>query len=93
MFTVVFHVLQMPKRKKRGNEWQQRKRARERMRERRRNDQTDDGLAPHDVLKTSVPCGTVDEAVMASPSNVLGQVSMGFSLKEEKPLARVQASP
>nr|XP_022310999.1 uncharacterized protein LOC111116305 [Crassostrea virginica] len=83
----------MPKRKKGGSEWQQRKRARERMRERRRNDKTDDGLASDDVSKTTVPCGTVDEAVMASPSNVLGQVSMGFPLKEEKPLARVQASP
>ena len=65
----------MPKRKRRGSEWQQRKSARERMRERRQNAETGDRLAPDD-LNTTVPCGT-HEAVMASPSNVLGQVSMG----------------
>nr|XP_022298213.1 uncharacterized protein LOC111107339 [Crassostrea virginica] len=82
----------MPKRKRGANEWQKRKRHREQMREKRRKAATDDGLSHSDVLESTVPCGTVDEAVTASPSNVLGQVSMGFPLKEEKPLARVRAS-
>ena len=42
---------------------------------------------------SSVPCGSVDGAVVAPPGIFLGKVSMGFPLKEEKPLARVQASP
>nr|XP_022307628.1 uncharacterized protein LOC111113627 [Crassostrea virginica] len=62
------------------------------MREKRRKDVTDDLLSHPDVFDSTVPCGTVDEAVTASPSNVLGQVSVGFPLKEEKPLARVRAS-
>ena len=49
----------------------------------------------HDEMSTesTVSCGSVDGADSAPPSNFLGQVSMGFPLKEEKPLARVQASP
>nr|XP_022331917.1 uncharacterized protein LOC111129740 [Crassostrea virginica] len=82
----------MPKRKKGGNDREKRMRNRERMREKRRKAVTDDGLSHPDVLNSTVPCGTVDEAFTASPSNVLGQVSMGFPLKEEKPLARVRAS-
>ncbi|XP_078315563.1 uncharacterized protein LOC144619975 [Crassostrea virginica] len=51
-------------------------------------------VAPHDdqLSDSSVPCGSEVGAVTASPSNVLGQVSVGFPLKEEKPLARVRAS-
>ncbi|XP_078330659.1 uncharacterized protein LOC111107339 [Crassostrea virginica] len=82
----------MPKRKKGGNDREKRERRREQMREKRRKAATDDGLSHSDVMESTVPCGTVDEAVTASPSNVLGQVSMGFPLKEEKPLARVRAS-
>ena len=43
--------------------------------------------------ESTVPCGSVDGADAAPPSNFLGQVSMGFPLKEEKSLARMQASP
>nr|XP_022307930.1 uncharacterized protein LOC111113930 [Crassostrea virginica] len=79
----------MPKRRKSGRELRQRDR--ERKREVRRKAKTD-GPTDADVVNPTVLCGTVDEAVTASPSNVLGQVSMGFPLKEEKPLARVRAS-
>ena len=85
----LFYVLQMPKRRKSGRELRQRDR--ERKREVRRKAKTD-GPTDADVVNPTVLCGTVDEAVTASPSNVLGQVSMGFPLKEEKPLARVRAS-
>ncbi|XP_078320119.1 uncharacterized protein LOC111115941 [Crassostrea virginica] len=85
----LFYVLQMPKRRKSGRELRQRDR--ERKRDVRRKAKTD-GPTDADVVNPTVLCGTVDEAVTASPSNVLGQVSMGFPLKEEKPLARVRAS-
>ncbi|XP_061169173.1 uncharacterized protein LOC133178496 [Saccostrea echinata] len=40
-----------------------------------------------------VPCGTADGAELAPPGNFPGQGSMGLPPFEEKPLARVQASP
>ncbi|XP_062581095.1 uncharacterized protein LOC134242909 [Saccostrea cucullata] len=54
-------------------------------------------LQDEDTLLTpqesAVPCGTVDGADSAPPGNFPGLGSMGFPPKEEKPLARVQASP
>ncbi|XP_065942854.1 uncharacterized protein [Magallana gigas] len=83
----------MPKRKRTVDNRHKREKDRDRKRQQRRKDETND--VPVDQLMTdsSVPCGTEEEAVSASPSNFLGLGSMGFPPKEEKPLARVQASP
>ncbi|XP_062574797.1 uncharacterized protein LOC134236639 [Saccostrea cucullata] len=56
------------------------------------------GILPDEVSallpqQSTVPCGTVDGADSAPPGNFPGLGSMGFPPKEEKPLARVQASP
>ncbi|XP_062573153.1 uncharacterized protein LOC134235086, partial [Saccostrea cucullata] len=56
------------------------------------------GILPDEVTaltsqQSAVPCGTVDGADSAPPGNFPGLGSMGFPPKEEKPLARVQASP
>lgn len=45
------------------------------------------------VLECANPCRVKDGAVLAPPSTDLGFGSMGLPPKEEKPLARVQASP
>ncbi|XP_062596168.1 uncharacterized protein LOC134257593 [Saccostrea cucullata] len=50
----------------------------------------DSHLTPQE---SAVPCGTVDGADSAPPGNFPGLGSMGFPPKEEKPLARMQASP
>ncbi|XP_062606132.1 uncharacterized protein LOC134267940 [Saccostrea cucullata] len=56
------------------------------------------GILPDEVSaltpqQSAVPCGTVHGADSAPPGNFPGLGSMGFPPKEEKPLARVQASP
>eukprot|EP00105_Crassostrea_gigas_P043473 XP_019927621.1 PREDICTED: uncharacterized protein LOC105339877 [Crassostrea gigas] len=81
----------MPK-KKAVNTRQKRERNREKMRQKRRRS-FPDVLDDQTLTKSSVPCGTEEEAEAASPGNFPGHGSMGFPPKEEKPLARVQASP
>nr|XP_034317094.1 uncharacterized protein LOC117686352 [Crassostrea gigas] len=82
----------MPKRKA-VNTRQKRERKRERMRQKRRKSVYEDAQDDQTLTKSSVPCGTEGEAEAASPGNFPGHGSMGFPPKEEKPLARVQASP
>ena len=82
----------MPKRKKSVNGYQKRLKDRERKRRAREKAKTVDGPSGVPVTASSVPRGTEDGAVTAPLSNFLGKVPMGFPLKEEKPLARMQAS-
>ena len=83
----------MPKRKKSSYGSQARLKDRDRKRKAREKAKSADGASGEQVDGSSDPCMTVDGAVTAPPSNFLGKVPMGFPLKEEKPLARVQASP
>ena len=69
---------------------QRRAKDRERKRRARQSDKAVDGASD---VGSSVPRGSEDGAIPAPPGSFLGKVSMGFPLKEEKPLARVQASP
>ncbi|XP_052695810.1 uncharacterized protein LOC128174255 [Crassostrea angulata] len=48
---------------------------------------------PNETTESVVPCGSMDGAVSAPPGNLPGFGLMGFPPKEEKPLARMQASP
>ncbi|XP_062621669.1 uncharacterized protein LOC134283235, partial [Saccostrea cucullata] len=70
-----------------------------RERERVKKRQAREKLAAQDaspdekVAESSVPCGTEDGAMSAPPGNFPGLGSMGLPPKEEKPLARMQASP
>ncbi|XP_062612107.1 uncharacterized protein LOC134273904 [Saccostrea cucullata] len=69
----------------------------DKMRKREKRQRTA-GILPDEVTaltsqQSAVPCGTVDGADSAPPGNFPGLGSMGFPPKEEKPLARVQASP
>eukprot|EP00105_Crassostrea_gigas_P011512 XP_011427210.1 PREDICTED: uncharacterized protein LOC105328139 [Crassostrea gigas] len=82
----------MPK-KRAVNSRLKRQKDRERKRQARQKPATQDVQVDQPVTESSVPCGAEEEAVSASPSNFLGHGSMGFPPKEEKPLARVQASP
>ena len=77
----------MPK-KKASYSYAKRLKDRQRKREERLRKTSPDDIS----ADNTVPRGSVDGAVAAPPSAFLGQVSMGFPLKEEKPLARVQAS-
>ncbi|XP_078328196.1 uncharacterized protein LOC144623624 [Crassostrea virginica] len=78
----------MPKRKS-LNGRQVREKDRERKRRARQTEKAVNGMSD---VGSSVPGGSEDGAIAAPPGNFLGKVSMGFPLKEEKPLARVQAS-
>ncbi|XP_078333990.1 uncharacterized protein LOC111105212 [Crassostrea virginica] len=78
----------MPKRKS-LNGRQVREKDRERKRRARQTEKAVNGMSD---AGSSVPGGSEDGAIAAPPGNFLGKVSMGFPLKEEKPLARVQAS-
>ena len=82
----------MPKRKKSIIGTQERLKDRDRKRKAREKAKSVDGTSGDQDAGSSVPRGIVDGAFTAPPSNFLGQVSVGFPLKEEKPLARVQAS-
>ncbi|XP_078322091.1 uncharacterized protein LOC144621925 [Crassostrea virginica] len=82
----------MPKRKKPVYGNQSRVKERERKRLARQKAKTADVTTDPPAVDSSVPRGSVDGAVTAPLSNFLGQVSVGFPLKEEKPLARVRAS-
>ncbi|XP_062613488.1 uncharacterized protein LOC134275232 [Saccostrea cucullata] len=83
----------MPKRKKYLIGREQRERDKVRKRQARKKAATHDVSPDEDVAESPVPRGTVDGAVSAPPGNFPGFGSMGFPPKEEKPLARVQASP
>nr|XP_034317093.1 uncharacterized protein LOC117686351 [Crassostrea gigas] len=48
---------------------------------------------PNETTESVVPCGSMDGAVSTPPGNLPGFGLMGFPPKEEKPLARMQASP
>ena len=48
---------------------------------------------PDETTESVVPCGSMDGANSAPPGNLPGYGSMGLPPKEEKPLARMQASP
>lgn len=88
-----FKILQMPKRKKVSSD-AKRLKDKLRKREERLRKGSSTVTSPDQMSADStVPCGSVDGAVSAPPGNFLGKVPMGFPLKEEKPLARVQASP
>ncbi|XP_062615266.1 uncharacterized protein LOC134277003, partial [Saccostrea cucullata] len=79
--------LVMPKRKKAITDRQRRERDRARKRQQRQKSVTEE------TSEFSVPGRTEDGAVLAPPGNFPGLGLMGFPPKEEKPLARVQASP
>ncbi|XP_062580569.1 uncharacterized protein LOC134242498 [Saccostrea cucullata] len=83
----------MTKRKKSLTGREKRDRDRVRKRQEREKPATQDASPDEKVTESSVPCGTEDGAMSAPPGNFPGIGSMGFPPKEEKPLARVQASP
>ncbi|XP_078311297.1 uncharacterized protein LOC144618640 [Crassostrea virginica] len=82
----------MPKRKKPVYGSQNRVKERERKRLARQKAKNANVTTDPPAVDSSVPRGSVDGAVTAPLSNFLGKVSVGFPLKEEKPLARVRAS-
>ncbi|XP_062618494.1 uncharacterized protein LOC134280069 [Saccostrea cucullata] len=82
----------MPKRKRAVNNRQRREHDRARNRLARQKSVTEE-TSPDKVKEFSVHGRTEDGAVLAPPGNFPGLGSMGFPPKEEKPLARVQASP
>ncbi|XP_034322352.2 uncharacterized protein [Magallana gigas] len=82
----------MPKRKG-MNERVRRLKNRQRMRDARQQQPIPSGDSTEQPYQSSASsCGEVDGAVSAPLGYLPGQVSMGFPLKEEKPLARMQAS-
>nr|XP_034326029.1 uncharacterized protein LOC105328139 [Crassostrea gigas] len=83
----------MPKRKRAVNSRQKRENDKKRKRQQRQKTAPGDVPADQTLTDSSVPCRTEEEAVSASPGNFPGLGFMGFPPKEEKPLARVQASP
>ncbi|XP_062579865.1 uncharacterized protein LOC134241859 [Saccostrea cucullata] len=84
----------MPKRKKIDD---RKRREKDKLRKRQKRQQkcqsSKEVLSDEPVADSFVPCGTLDGAVSAPPGNLPGQGSMGLPPIEEKPLARVQASP
>ncbi|XP_062602076.1 uncharacterized protein LOC134263711 [Saccostrea cucullata] len=83
----------MPKRKKSLTGRVGRERERVKKRQAREKLATRDASPDEKVPESSVPCGTEDGAMSALPGNFPGLGSMGLPPKEEKPLARMQASP
>ncbi|XP_062609537.1 uncharacterized protein LOC134271330 [Saccostrea cucullata] len=83
----------MPKKRKAVSGRTQRERDRARKRQARQKPSMLDVSPDEEVTEFSVPCGTEDGAKSAPPGNFSGLGLMGFPPKEEKPLARVQASP
>ncbi|XP_062579086.1 uncharacterized protein LOC134241009 [Saccostrea cucullata] len=81
----------MPKKKRSFDKRRQRERDRDRKRQ-ARLDARDPSL-DETLTESSVSCGTEHGAEIAPPGNFPGLGSMGLPPKEEKPLARVQASP
>ncbi|XP_065942067.1 uncharacterized protein [Magallana gigas] len=83
----------MPKRKLKGkSERASRLKYRQRMREARQQKQIPSDEPNQTLENSATSCEVVDGAVSAPLGYYPGQVSMGFPLKEEKPLARMQAS-
>ncbi|XP_062614313.1 uncharacterized protein LOC134276047 [Saccostrea cucullata] len=82
----------MPKRKRAINNRQRRERDRDRKRQERQKSEPEEA-SEDKVSEFSVLGRSEDGAVLAPPGNFPGLGSMGLPPKEEKPLARVQASP
>lgn len=69
------------------------KRQKDKIRKREARQQEILSATPPADVKSIDPCLSIDGAVSAPPGNLPGSGSMGYPPKEEKPLARVQASP
>ncbi|XP_062580136.1 uncharacterized protein LOC134242119 [Saccostrea cucullata] len=84
----------MPKRKKIvGRECREKDKLRKRQKRQQKYQSSMNVITDEHMADSFVPCGTLDGAVSAPPGNLPGQGSMGLPPIEEKPLARVQASP
>nr|XP_034331690.1 transcription initiation factor TFIID subunit 11-like [Crassostrea gigas] len=85
--------VKMAKRKRKGmSERDRRLKNRQRMRNTRQQEQISSDESDQPFENSATSRGEVEGAVSAPLGCVPGQVSMGFPLKEEKPLARMQAS-
>ncbi|XP_065942676.1 uncharacterized protein [Magallana gigas] len=83
-------VAQMPKRVKVDNRGQRQK---DKIRKRLKRHHASSDASLDETTESIVPCGSMDGANSAPPGNLPGYGSMGLPPKEEKPLARMQASP